>query len=391
MRHIDDNERRSRLVTRHLIAAPQRTPEAVAEHLIALHATDPATVHLSIAARTHGVDVANIERALYDDCTLVRVLCMRRTVFVVPVELLPAIHAGVTAGVAARERKKLVQLLESGGVASDGARWLRAAETATMRAIDELGEASATQLAAKVPALRATFMMGDGTKKWHGEQGVSTRVLWELANDGRIARGRPRGTWISNQYRWAPMHAWAPGGIEPVDAKVARAELVRRWLLSFGPGTRDDVRWWTGWPVGLVDAALASIDIEPVTLDGGLAGFVLADDVDPVPPAPPSVALLPGLDPTAMGWKDRAWYLGGHGSALFDAFGNAGPTVWHDGRIVGGWTQLPSGEIVHRLLEPVPKRAVAAIDKEAARLRAWIGDTRVKPRFRTPLERDLSA
>ena len=51
----------------------------------------------------------------------------------------------------------------------------------------------------------------------------------------------------------------------------------------------------------------------------------------------PWVALLPGLDSTVMGWKERAWFLGGHQHALFDVNGNAGPTVWCNGRIVGGW------------------------------------------------------
>jgi hypothetical protein len=35
--------------------------------------------------------------------------------------------------------------------------------------------------------------------------------------------------------------------------------------------------------------------------------------------------------------------------------------------------------------------AAGAIDVEAARLRAWLGDIRVTPRFRTPLERELVA
>jgi hypothetical protein len=391
VRPIDDNERRARLVVRHHLVHQQHDPVAVARDLIAIHATDPATVFLSLAARTRDVSVADVERTLYDDRTLVRVLCMRRTIFVIPIELLPMIHAAATTTVGSRERKKLVDLLETSGIAKDGRRWLRTTEQATMRALTELGEAAATELVAKVPALRATFTYGDGTKQWHGEQGVSTRVLWTLANDGRIARGRPRGTWLSTQHRWAPMEAWLPDGIAPMDAATARAALVRRWLGTFGPGTRDDIRWWTGWSTAHVDAALASNDTEVVGLDGGGTGFVLADDVDPAPKAPPSVALLPALDSTAMGWNDRGWYVGPHAPALFDRSGNVGPTVWCDGRIVGGWGQRATGEIAYRLLEPVPKRAATAIDREAARLREWIGAARVKPRFRTPIDVDLSA
>jgi DNA glycosylase AlkZ-like len=69
-----------------------------------------------------------------------------------------------------------------------------------------------------------------------------------------------------------------------------------------------------------------------------------------------------------MGWKERDWYLGEHGTVLFDRNGNAGPTVWWEGRIVGGWAQRPDGEIVYRLLEDVGSEAVASVEAEAERL-----------------------
>jgi hypothetical protein len=76
---------------------------------------------------------------------------------------------------------------------------------------------------------------------------------------------------------------------------------------------------------------------------------------------------------------------------LFDRTGNIGPTVWWEGRIVGGWAQRPSGEVAWRLLEDVGSDAATAISAEAAALEAWLGPARITPRFRTPLERELSA
>jgi hypothetical protein len=78
---------------------------------------------------------------------------------------------------------------------------------------------------------------------------------------------------------------------------------------------------------------------------GATAAYVLADDLDPTPMPDPSAALLPTLDPTTMGWKERDWYLGPHGPTLFDSNGNAGPTVWWEGRVVGGSSQRRDGEI----------------------------------------------
>ena len=92
-----------------------------------------------------------------------------------------------------------------------------------------------------------------------------------------------------------------------------------------------------------------------------------------------------------MGWQERSWYLGEHRAHCFDATGNIGPTVWCDGRIVGGWAQRKdSGEVVVRLLEDIGAEAAASRRAEAAALTGWIGDVRVTPRFRTPLERELA-
>jgi hypothetical protein len=219
---------------------------------------------------------------------------------------------------------------------------------------------------------------------------ASTRVLFLLAADGRIVRGRPRGSWISTQYRWAPTEAWLPGGVPELPTGPARVELVRQWLRAYGPGTVADLKWWTGWTAGEVNRTLREIRPVEVDLDGR-TGLVLADDLAPEPAVQPWVALLPALDSTAMGWTGREWFLGGHGPALFDRSGNVGPTVWWDGRVVGGWAHRRHGEVAFRLLEDVGADAAAAVQASAGRLAGWLGDARVTPRFRTPLERELSA
>jgi hypothetical protein len=133
---------------------------------------------------------------------------------------------------------------------------------------------------------------------------------------------------------------------------------------------------------------LAQVGPVEVDLDG-TTGLLPAGDLEPVPAAEPRAGLLPALDPTVMGWSERGWFLDGHGPALFDRSGNAGPTVWWDGRVVGGWAQRRDGEIAFRLLEDVG--ADAAVEAAAERLHAWLGPVRVTPRFRTPLERELCA
>ena len=401
VRTIGTEERRARLARRHHLGAASRSDDVVeiVRDLVALHSTDPASVFLSLMTRSDTVDASAVEQALYVDRSLLRMLGMRRTVWVVPVGMAAIVHGACTRAIEVRERRRLVRFLAEGGVTDEGDAWLAEVETATMLALAARGEATATEVAADVAGLKQQLHLGVGTK-WEAVQNASGKVLFLLAASGRIVRGRPRGSWISSQYRWSPATSWSAGlaGHTWLPAPVAQVELVWRWLASFGPGTVADLAWWTGLTLGEVRRAVAILPTVEVDLgrgpagSAGSAGLVLADDVDPVDPPPPAAALLPALDPTVMGWKQRSWYLGDHGSALFDRSGNAGPTVWWDGRIVGGWAQRKSGEITFRMLDgDVPAEAAVEVEAEAARLQALIGAVRVTPRFRTPLERELSS
>jgi hypothetical protein len=391
LRRIGVEQRRARLALRHHLAPAARAdePVAVARDLVGLHGTDPASVFLAAWARLREPRVEAIQRAMYEERSLLRILGMRRTMFVVPVDLLPVVHAACTRAIAAQQRKRLQELVAQAGIADDPEGWLRDVERATSRALAERGEALGAELSKDVPGLREQLHLAAG-KPYEAKVNVTTQVLFLMAADGLIVRGRPRGTWTSSQFRWAPLEKWLPGGVPELPVEDAQAELVRRWLAAFGPGTAADLKWWTGLTAGTVKRALAQVGPAEVELDGG-TGLVLPGDLEPVAAPAPWAALLPALDPTAMGWAGRDWYLGGHGPALFDRSGNVGPTVWWQGRIVGGWAQRRDGEIALRLLEDVGAEAVAAIEAEAERLRGWFGPVRVTPRFRTPLERELVA
>jgi hypothetical protein len=377
-------QRRARLAGRQLLApdARVRTPEQVADALVGLHASDPATVFLAAAARLAEPDPDAVERALYRDLSLVRLLAMRRTMFVVGRDLAPVVDSAAGRTVAARERRNLLAFLADGG--GWDAAWLARAEESVHAVLAAGPPLTGAQLSAAVPALQERVTVAVG-KPYQATQAVAARVLRVLAAENRIRRDRPLGSWTSSQFRWAPAEP-LPG----LPADRARAELARRWLAGYGPGTEADLKWWTGWNPREVRAALAAVDARTVRLDEG-EGYVLPDDVQPPEPEP-YAALLPALDPTAMGWQQRDWYLPPlHCAQLFDRTGNVGPTVWWNGRVVGGWAQRPDGELVWRLLEDVGREGEAAVAAEAGRLAAFIGGARVTPRFRTPLERALQS
>ena len=365
------SERRASLAVRHHLAAPAKDVETVAADLCGLHSSDPASVYLALWARVKDFHVEDLEHALYDDRSLVRMLGMRRTLFVVTRDGAATMDAACTRALVEGERKRHIKLVEDAGFTNDGAAFTDRVAEATLESLRARGEATAAELKEDVPELDLKIEFGEG-KTWQGSVGLSTRILFLLATEGKIVRARPLGTWISSQYRWAPTDEWLGGPLPELDEEEARVDLVRSWLRTFAPGTELDVKWWTGWNVGPTRRVLAATehaDFEPVDLPDEW------------------VALLPGLDPTVMGWKERDWYIGDHAAELFDRNGNAGPTVWWNGKVVGGWTQRPDGEVVYELLEKAP---TPMIDDKAAELTDWLAGTVVTPRFRTPLEKRLS-
>ena len=195
-------ERRTRLARRHHLAAETAAGDATAaaRSLIGYHASDPASIFLSARARVPGLNPGDVEHALYDESTLVKHLCMRRTMFVVPADLLAVVHAACSVDVAARLRKRLVTDVEHGGIARDGGRWVREAERKTLAALAE-GDATGAQLSRRIPQLQAKLVYAED-KRWGGTIGVAGRVFSLLAAEGHIRRGRPSGSWTSSQHAW---------------------------------------------------------------------------------------------------------------------------------------------------------------------------------------------
>jgi hypothetical protein len=120
----------------------------------------------------------------------------------------------------------------------------------------------------------------------------------------------------------------------------------------------------------------------------------LADDAqrlrDFAQPDTPYAFLLPGLDPYIMGYRDRGRFLAaGHRAKVFDRAGNAMPTVWVNGRVVGTWGQRKDGSVVYGLFEPVGEEEQALLEGEVQRLEGFLSSEFLPPRTYTPFTRAL--
>ena len=309
-------ERRNRLARRHFLSesGPHSLPR-ITGGLIGLHGTDPATPYLSLWARCPGFATADLEHELYEKRSAVKHLAMRRTLWLVNADDLAMIQSAASDRVADNERRRLAADVQKAGVAPDGERWLGRACTAVLRHLGEHGPASSADLRATLPELAGTYDPAPG-KRWGGSVPLAPRVLTVLSARGDIVRGPNDGAWTTSRPRWITTAGWLGEPVTPLAARDAQAEVMRRWLQTFGPATAADVKWWFGTTLTAVRAALADIGAVEVDLHGN-PGYALADDLEPEPDVPPWCALLPGLDVTSMGWFDRDWYLGEHSGSGF--------------------------------------------------------------------------
>ncbi|CAM3877548.1 winged helix DNA-binding domain-containing protein [Tsukamurella ocularis] len=386
MRLIDDAERRARVARRHALAPPYRTHSVLdaVRAVGVLHATEPATPYLSVHARMHDFARDAYERQLWEERSLVKQLAMRRTMFVFPRELYGAALSGPSDRVAAQEHAKIAKDAVRGGIADDGGSWLAQARFAVLDALRGR-ELSAVRLREQLPELDGKVMMSEG-KKYGGEMHLAPRVLTWLGAAGELVRAHNESHWRVNRNLWARADEWLAAPAARTAPGEAYAVLVREYLRAFGPATETDVVWWFGATKTTIRAALAEIGAVQVRLEREATGWVLPDDVDPVAPVEPWAALLPALDPTPMGWKERAFYLDpAFATAIYDAAGNAGTTAWWDGRIIGAYRQEDDGTVVLVLPPGTPRAARKALGTEAARLQEWLAGERVNSLYKSPI------
>ncbi len=399
MRKVTKVERRQLMVQRHHLAGDAQSPESVVHALVALHATDPASVYLSVLARSATAALRDVAEAMYERRSLVRWMAMRRTLFVFGRDEIPTVQAAVSTPLAEALRRQLLNQLRrdgSGWAAYDDrtlGRRLAELEDRVVLVLERHGTATGAQLRTDEPELATRV---PARSRSESPQSITSSLLVVMSADGQIVRSTPTGPWTSRHHRWAPVSDWWPDGLPAVDPTQARQDLARRWLSRFGPATVEDLRWWTGWTKATTRQVLGGLPVEEVDLHGE-SGIELAEpeggrtrETAPQTNADPTVTLLPALDPTPMGWKRRDWFLAIDPARLFDRAGNIGPTLWWEGEIIGSWAVAGNGDIRTVVLADRGADAAAAVDREAARLHDRLDGAAVTPAARTPLEKSLT-
>lgn len=365
----------------------------VTRDIVALHATVPVSPYLSLWARVTGFSRDDLDLALHEQRLLVRHVCMRRTLHMIPVDQLAYFHQAYCGRYDRVSRRENAKILVAAGVCSQD----RAEELVAelyQRAKTEVVRcrlATARQVAEAVPELQAKLSYAEG-KPYASKFGVVTGVLRGMCASGMLIRARPVGDWRSNQHQYAATSVWLPDvDLDRVDPAEAQAWLVERYLGAFAPATFDDVQWWTGFNRGETRRAMASLadSLTEIHIKGNeTAHYLLRQECDQLratrSPDHAEVSLLPGLDPYIMGYRHRARFLDPeHRAKVTDRSGNAVATVWVNGRVAGVWGQRKDASVAVRLFASVASEISDQIAAVAAELDELFAGEQVPPRYST--------
>ena len=335
----------------------------ITEDLCGLHATGTMEPYLTLFTRTKNFKKATLESELYWNRTLGRIRCMRKTLFIHTKKMIPIAYAA-TKHIIAQYFSKFFEVYEISENDYD------TYKSQILRILEEK-ELQTSEI-----------------KKRLGGYKKTSQLLGLLCDQGILIRGAPVKGWKDRRNNYALFRNYFPEiYLEKYKEQEALYYLLKRYLITYGPSTENDIAWWSGTGKQKIRNVLDKLmdDIEIIEITGiNHEHFVFKSDVEKIGQIPPfeknSVVLLPMLDPYIMGYKDRERYIDAeYYDHAFDRSGNATSTIVHDGKIIGVWDHMekPEPTIKIFLFEQVNKDIKDLIQIKASELGMFIHDNKV--------------
>jgi hypothetical protein len=346
--------------------APAGSMLAVAGRLCGLHAQVMSSAELTAWARVEDLDRGAVQRALWEDRTLVKTWAMRGTLHLLPAAELPLWHAAL----------------------STSPRYLRPALWQkyfgiTIEQLDRLTELIADALDGRVMtreelAREVARLSGSAALGAQLAQGSWGTILKPAAFTGRLCFAPSLG----QRVRFTRPDTWLAAALQPADPQTAASAVARRFLAAYGPATHQDLaRWWNGGGISTARQWIASLgdEVTPVDLDGARA-WILTTDTREIRELAPvrSVRLLPGFDQFVVGasWHARHLLPGDMRGRVYRPQGWISPVLLVNGFMRGTWRHEVRGSRLEIVVEPfvsLPAWVRRAAAQEAERLTAFLG------------------
>ncbi|MYB76676.1 MAG: winged helix DNA-binding domain-containing protein [Chloroflexi bacterium] len=316
-----------------------------------------SAAQLALRARIHGLAAPEIEHALWQDRTLVKVWCMRGTLHVLPARELPLYVAALKPYRLKQEQRWMARYGVDAAAIETMADAIFTALSAAPLTRREISQAISPRLRKAAPQIQELLEHGwGGLGKYVCLQGN----LCLGPNQGQEATFVRRDLWLKD---------W-----EDIPGEVAEDLLLKHYLRAYGPATVQDFAAWVGLAVkdasqiwGRLQAEMCNVDVE------GSQAVILERDLHVLREAAlatEDVRLLPHFDVYLLGHRskshlvDDAFY-----KRVYRAAGWISPVVLIDGRIAGVWSHRQRGKTLHVSVEPfdqVSRSQRAAIESRAA-------------------------
>ena len=324
----------SRLTAQLLAGEPARTPEAVAERVLAVQGQDPRGFRLAVRARTEGVTAADVDRALTEERSLVVTWLNRGTLHLVRSEDYPMIQAVTAPPLRTSSERRLGQ---EGVPPRDAERGV----AAIIEALADEGPLTSDALRERVAR---TGVRAEGPALYH--------LLFRASLDGLLVRGPMAG----KRQAFVLVRDWLPDA-KPLDRDRVMGEFARRYLAGHAPADDRDLARWAGIPLRDARAGLAAAN--PSSKSSGT-----------VPELPPP-KLLGAFEPSLLGWTSREDIVGAAPN-IVTVGGMFHPFAMVRGRAVARWT-LKDGELELAPFRRIAKAARAALERDAEDVRRFLG------------------
>ena len=338
-------------MARHALTEPATTlgPAEIASVMCGAHAQVLSAAELSIARRIAGATCRDVQRALWEDRTLVKTFGPRGTVHLLPTAELPMWTGALSA------------LPSSAPLHPEPVRF-------TPEEADEVIAAIGDSLIdAELTVDELTEAIVDRTGAWAGDRTMDAfqdkwprwrQLTSTAAHRGVLCFGANKGRNVTytNPHRWLP-------GFQPDESAVALRTLVTRYLHAYGPATPQHfARWLSIPPRSAVDLFHELVsELELVEIEGE-AAWVIAGDVATPDHSHRGITLLPYFDAFVVAGQPRnLLYPGLAAIRALTPSGQAGnyPVLLSDGVVGGVWHQKRSGRNLAVTVEPLSKLTTA--------------------------------
>ena len=349
--------RRLRLRSQHLAARAATGVANVVRDIAAVQAQDTLAEALAVRVRTECTAMSDVEHAREKQRSTVRTWAMRGTLHLLPAQDVRWILRLVGSTMIRKFQRRHRELGLTPEVYS------RAVDVMS-QALEEHGALTRRQIA----------------ERWaeHGlpaeGQGVP-HLLCRASLEGIICFGPT----VHGKATHVLLDSWLDDESDVVDPGP---ELVRRYLLAYGPATLEDYGTWSGLPVTEVRNAFDSIADELLKVH--VAGTPMwmprsHTEVLDVTWADerPAIKMLGAFDPYLLGYRTRDL---GVGAELLRRVHPGGgiirPTILVDGRAIATWTRKRSGRKLSIAVSPfeaLSDEVRVGIDEEVGDIGRFLG------------------